>query len=239
VSWSTLEVRWFFPGPLAESGAGVEAWFRSRARCDGGDGPLPVAWDPAPPAWREDRYLLVPDQDDMGIKWREGRLEIKGREAALGPTPFAPGIEGVCERWLKWSYAGEAIERRFTDVFHGRGADAVVTVEKRRLQRHLHLKRSGAVVEVDRADPRRRGVDVELAQIRVLGASGSGSSLHWSLGFEAFPSDKVGARFAEIVPGFLDGCPALPLNADRSMPYPRWLRTFDHSPSTDPEDAGR
>ena len=138
--WSTLEVRWFFPGPLAETGAGVKSWFRSRPRYDRPDEPAPIAWDPAPPAWRQDRYLLIPDQDDMGIKWREGRLEIKAREAALDFTRFAPAIEGVCERWLKWSYAGEAVERRFSDVFHGRGAHGVVTVEKRRLQRHLRLR---------------------------------------------------------------------------------------------------
>ena len=83
------------------------------------------------------------------------------------------------------------------------------------------------MIEVGRADPRQRGVNVELAQIRLPGAPGSRSALHWSLGFEAFPSDLVGARFAEIVAGFLENCPALPLSADRSMSYPRWLRDFD------------
>jgi hypothetical protein len=206
----------------------VEGWFRSRPRFDGRDAPPSIAWDPAPPAWRQDRYLLVPGHDDMGIKWREGRLEIKGREATLGPTEFAPAIDGVCERWLKWSYAGAAIERRFLRLFQGGAGDGVVLVEKRRLQRHLRVKRSGAVVEVDRAGARRRGVDIELAQIRLPGAPGPG--LHWSLGFEAFPSDQMAARFAEIVAGFLEGCAALPLRADRSMSYPRWLRDFDRAP---------
>jgi hypothetical protein len=206
------------------TGREVAAWFAAGAHASRGQS---VPWDPAPPAWREDRYLLVPDQDDMGIKWREGRLEIKGREAALGPTPFAPGIEGVCERWLKWSYAGEAVERRFSDLFHARVAHAVVTVEKRRLQRHLQLKRSGAVVEVGGAGPRERGVNVELAQIRPPGSQGSRAGLHWSLGFEALPSDEVSPSFAKIVAGFLEGCPALPLGADHSMSYPRWLRALD------------
>jgi hypothetical protein len=230
VPWSTLEARWFFAGPLAQSEAGVEAWFHSRPRYGGSERPASIAWDPAPPAWRQDRYLLVPDQDDMGIKWREGRLEIKGREAALGPTEFAPAIEGVCERWIKWSYAGAAIERRFSELFRGGAAAGVVLVEKRRLQRHLRLKRSGTLVEVGRADPRRRGVAVELAQIRLHGAPGSRSGLHWSLGFEAFPGEEVAACFAEIVAGFLEGCPALPLSADRSMSYPRWLCAFDRPP---------
>jgi hypothetical protein len=223
VPWSTLEVRWFLPGPLAEGGSGLEAWFRTRANHEGGE-PAPLAWVPAPPAWRQDRYLVVPGHDDRGIKWRGGWFEIKGREAALGPQAFAPDIEGWCERWLKWSYAGEPIERRFGKLFLDHPASGVVTVEKRRLQRHLRLD-PGAVVEVGPDDPRERGINVELAQIRIAGSPGE---LHWSLAFEAFPGDaETSGRFAPVVGRFLEGCPARPLGADRSMSYPRWLCDFD------------
>lgn len=222
----TLEVRWFLAGPPAQGGSAVEAWFRNRPRCGGSDQLAPIAWEPAPPAWRQDHYLLVPGHDDIGIKWREGRLEIKGREAALGHRVFAPAIEGMCERWVKWSYAGEAIERRFRRLFRARAEHGVVTVEKRRLQRHLRLEPCGAVVEIGPDDPRDRGVDVELAQVRIAG-SGSPFRLHCSLAFEAFPSDQICQAFVQVVARFLEGCPALPLTADRSMSYPRWLLAFD------------
>jgi hypothetical protein len=224
---STLEARWFFPGPLEETGQGVEAWFRARAI---GGGPAPLAWDPAPPAWRPDRYLLVPGQDDMGIKWREGRLEIKGREAALGAVAFAPGIDGLCERWLKWSYAGAAIERRCFGLFHGVAAPGIALVEKRRLQRLFALDAAGGATEVGSGEPRARGVNVELAQIRVPGAP---DAAHWSLAFEAFPGDpQMSEPFTAVVAGFLQGCPALPLAAERSMAYPRWLLELGPPAST-------
>jgi hypothetical protein len=226
VPWSTLEVRWFCPGPLAEQGSVLEEWFRSRSKHDSGSAPASMAWAPAPPAWRQDRYLVVPGHDDMGIKWREGRLEIKAREGALGDRVFAPGIEGRCERWLKWSYAGAAIERRFGGLFRDRAAHGVITVEKQRLQRHLRLDPSGVVVEVGPGDQRERGIDVELAQVHVAGTS---RALHWSLAFEAFPSDAPSERFVQVVGCFLEGCPALPLSAERSMSYPRWLLDFDQS----------
>jgi hypothetical protein len=223
---STLEMRWFFPGPLEESGSGMEVWFRTRPRYGSSRPPAPIGWDPAPPAWRQDRYLLVPGNDDMGIKWREGRLEIKGRTSALGPQVLASGIEGMGERWLKWSYEGDAIEQRFRDLFGNDLAQEVVTVEKRRLQRHLSLDPGGAVDEVRPHDPRQQGVNIELAEIR---APGPPSHLHWSLAFEASPSDQVCASFPQIVAGFLAGCPALPLSVDRSMSYPGWLLAFDRS----------
>lgn len=224
--WSTLEVRWFLAGPLAESGSAMEAWFRSRRRYGAGDRPVPIGWQPAPPAWRHDRYLLVPGQDEIGFKWREGRLEIKGRKAPLGHRAFAPGVEGVCEHWVKWSYAGAAIERRFCGLFQDGVAPGVVTVEKRLLQRHLRLDCSGAV-EVAADDPRERGIDVELAHIRVAGPPGSRSGLHWSLAFEAFPSEQVAEELVPVVARFLEDCPALPLSAERSMSYPHWLQAFD------------
>jgi hypothetical protein len=223
VPWSTLEVRWFCPGPFAENESALEAWFRSRPTYESGGKPARLAWAPAPPAWRRDRYLVVPGHDDMGIKWREGRLEIKGREVALGHQAFAPAIEGRCERWLKWSYAGEAIERRFGSPFHDCAANGIVTVEKRRLQRHLRLDPSGAVLEVGPGDERERGIDVELAQVRIAETPGEP---HWTLAFEAFPSDCPSERFGQVVRSFLEGCPARPLSAERSMSYPHWLREF-------------
>jgi hypothetical protein len=226
---TTLEVRWFVPGSVAEH-AGIESWFRTRPIADGSGGPAAIDWDPAPPAWRQDRYLVVPGHDDMGIKWRDGRLEIKGREAALGHTAFAPGTEGMCERWLKWSYAGAAIEQRFLGLFQGGAAEGVVLVEKRRLQRHLRLDPALGPVEVGSGARRERGVNLELAQIRM---PGSRIESHWSLAFEAFPGDlQMPEPFAQIVAGFLDGCPVLPLSAERSMAYPRWLRDLDRPAAT-------
>ena len=221
---STLEVRWFLDGALADTGRDLEGWFRARPR-PGGGRPPSLAWEPAPPAWRQDRYVLVPGQDDMGIKWREGALQIKGREAALGYVAFAPGIAGLCERWVKWSYAGEAIERRFRALFHGAAEPGIVVVEKRRLQRLLALDAAGEATEVGSGEPRPRGVNVELAQIRLAGAPAKG---FWSLAFEAFPADaSMAAPFSRIVARFAEGCPARPLAAERSMAYPRWLLELD------------
>jgi hypothetical protein len=134
---------------------------------------------------------------------------------------LAPGIEGVCERWVKWSYAGASIERRFLELFRGGAAQGIVLVEKRRLQRCIRLDPGLGPIEVGRDAPRQRGINIELAQIR---AGGSPHEAHWSLAFEAFPGDpQMPEPFTAIVARFLAGCPALPLAAERSMAYPRWL----------------
>ena len=73
----------------------------------------------------------------MGIKEREGRFEIKGRSAELGAHALAPGIEGVAERWCKWSY--EAAADRGPAVCQGPGT---IVVAKAREQRHFLLRQA-------------------------------------------------------------------------------------------------
>jgi hypothetical protein len=60
----------------------------------------------APPP-RTDRYLVLRGRDDLGIKLREGRLEIKGRTAELGSRRFGRHAVGEVETWCKWSLAPE------------------------------------------------------------------------------------------------------------------------------------
>jgi hypothetical protein len=172
----------------------------------------------------------------MGIKWREGRLEIKGRVADLGCLRLAPGIEGRCERWLKWSYAGNALERGVPLPFR-KGAAGIVTVEKRRMKRCLRFDPGRDPVEVGPDEPRLRGIDVELARIRLERPA---ARTHWSLAFEAFPdAPDVAVALTAVVPAFLDRCPALPLAAADSMSYPQWLSATAESPSADDRRQGR
>ena len=188
----TCEMRWILDGALP---AEVERWFHPAA--------------PAAPAWREDRYLLLPGAADMGIKEREGRLEIKGRLAEFGSHAIAAGIEGNAERWCKWSYAAAARLRGL------QGGDAVV-VAKRRAQRHFLLAPGGGAQEAQR-DLGRRGFSLEITRIRL------GAGDHWSLGVEAAPDDAtllddLLRALAVVLQGF-----PLPLPLARSRSYPMWL----------------
>ena len=200
----TCEMRWILDGALP---AEVERWFHR----DGA---------PAAPAWREDRYLILPGAADMGIKERQGRLEIKGRLAELGSYALAPGIEGAAERWCKWSYDG-AVAARLRAL---QDQDAVV-VGKRRAQRHFLLTPGGAAEEAAQRDLARRGFSVELTEIRLAGHD------HWSLGIEAAPDDDalLGDLLAALA-GLVQGFPR-PLPRARSRSYPKWL--------SDPDGAAR
>jgi hypothetical protein len=197
---NTCEMRWFLDGELPRE---TERWFA--------DVPGPAA---APP-WREDRYLILPGVADMGIKQRESKLEIKGRIAVLGIHAVAAEIEGVAERWCKWSYdAASSIGERFRGWL--RGPEAIL-VGKGRAQRHFLLEPGGPAQPTAKRDLTQRGFSLELTRIRL--AAGD----HWSLGIEAAPDDAAMlADLLSVLRDALQGFP-LPLPPERSMAYPAWL----------------
>lgn len=85
---NSLELRWFISGELPSE---ISAWFVQ----DKLGGQL------QPSETREDVYLYTPECEYMGIKLRQGRLEVKWRQAELEILPFAR-IEGKLEKWSKW-----------------------------------------------------------------------------------------------------------------------------------------
>src|SRR2546422_3121611 len=75
---TTAEVRWFFEGQVPDE---IEQWFcRSN-----------LALKAAP---REDHYLLFPAVLGLGLKMREGRLEVKSLIKTLGVRSFTADVAG-------------------------------------------------------------------------------------------------------------------------------------------------
>lgn len=220
---ATLEVRWFCAGDLGRSGSGVAAWFANagRGRLPGAE---PVTWLEAthrPAQWREDRYLLIPGVEDMGLKLREGRLEIKGRAQALGDHTFTAGAGGRLERWIKWSLAGNP-GGIVVPWLRPEGREVVKVAKLRSLRRFALPGVDRDAVEVPPETTVSRGAHLELTRIRLAGAS---ADTHWTLGVEGFPpDDRLLPDLVRLLGDLLYDCP-VPLTLDKSMSYPQWLRS--------------
>jgi hypothetical protein len=207
--YATLEVRWFFDGSLAEAAPEVESRFGADRTQESEGNRRALSW---PATWRKDLYLILPGAEDMGVKLREGRLEIKGRVDTFGSERFADRVPGVTERWMKWSHA---IGTRPDDAM------SVVLVEKQRILRRVSLA-GGTLVEIPSGqstpDP---AVDFELTRIRF---AGSPTETHWSIAFEAFPcGPDLHGVFKRTVDDLLGEWPLEVLSAESSMSYPAWL----------------
>ncbi len=231
------EVRWFFPGPLARFPE-LRDWMESAA-------PFPKEGDVPPPRAVEreggepEVYVVVPGARDLGLKWREGQLQVKGRLSAHGIQRFAGRFYGAVEVWAKWSYAGNEVKKALGSWFAAASGDPWETVEitKSRILRKTRLDAWGRFVEVSPEAYPDRGLSVELTDLEAQGQR------FCSLAFEAWPDDSgMAASFTAAVDAWLSGLAGTGavLAEHQSMGYPEFLaRVWGVAPLRSREVATR
>ena len=182
---TSFEIRWFYPGKLP---AAISDWFEQ----DELGGKL------QPPEEREDVYLYSPGCEYLGIKLRQGRLEIKWRNAELDIVRLGEGVEGKLEKWGKWMCEDPSQESFKPEAVLGKSS--WVSVKKVRLQR---LYNSCAM---------------EITQLNVKGND------WWSLAFETFGAEASKLeQLRTIATQALESYNGSQLLAQDSYAYPTWL----------------
>jgi len=86
---TTAEIRWFYKGEIPKA---VKTWFENLNGFYSEENK------------RADLYLSIPSTGSVGIKFREGRFEIKQKKKGLGLLQFPPNISGIAEIWKKWGF---------------------------------------------------------------------------------------------------------------------------------------
>lgn len=198
----TAELRWFYRGTLPEE---ILQWFQQNQ----------LGEHLAPPEEREDLYLYSPRCEYMGIKLRQGRLEIKWRKTELGFVAFGDRVEGKAEKWGKW-----LCENPTAESFQP--ADVVgkswVSVKKVRSQRQYQVFPGESITAVPVTESINQGCTVELTQL------GINSNAWWSLAFEAFGEDDCLIDHLHAVASCVFKSYREPkLQARDSYAYPSWL----------------
>ena len=84
--FSTVEVRWFFNAGIPKE---IQYWFDQ------------VNSLPAAQPVRTDHYLQQEENTGLGVKLREGRIEIKQRLQEFGQASFGSNVVGTIEGWSK------------------------------------------------------------------------------------------------------------------------------------------
>jgi hypothetical protein len=202
LAFVSTEVRWFFEGPLPPR---VLAWFHT------------VEQKPQEQPSRVDYYLDLGAYDSLGIKLREGRIEIKQREILHGTIQLGAQSVGAMEQWRKWSWdLAYPVPGRAPGW---NSSPAWIGVEKKRWLFLYQTGREGDIAPAPDGEGIEQGCQVELSRIQVQGQAG------WSLSFEAFGGEAAGREALLLVAAqFLAGKPIdLPLSAANSYGYPKWL----------------
>jgi hypothetical protein len=210
------ETRWFFRGEVPKN---IASWFGA-----GESG----RFEPE----RTDHYLEIPSCRTLGVKVREGRLELKALVGTAGVRNFADTVTAFRDTWVKWSPGGGS-EQGLRELVNNPG-DRWIAVRKKRCLRRFALE-NGEVKEMPAAAIQVvPGCHAELTAVDLV-SSGEGlvpseavewsrADSWWSLSLESFgdPASTLGNldRAAEY---FFQDPPPMPLPDGCSLSYPAWL----------------
>ncbi|MGD2176491.1 MAG: hypothetical protein PVG71_01580 [Anaerolineae bacterium] len=199
--YPTVEVRWFYPGQVP---AKVEAWFQQGAgRVE------------RPPC-REDHYLRLTDPQALGIKLREGRIEVKKRVREHGVVRFHKRVTGIVEHWRKWGFQLAEAHRALSSI--AVPTTSWIRVSKERMLRTYRLTVDKCVVPVSASELPRQGCELELSRVHVAGQD------WWTLAFEAFGDESVLQEQFVLVTQHVFAAEESPsLSAPESRGYADWL----------------
>jgi len=199
--YPTTEVRWFQAGEIPPSAL---EWFRN----------LPGAVQNQIP--RIDYYLPLSFTGDLGVKIREGRLEIKILREQLGAVRLHKRVAGHWQSWQKWSFNVEGANDTLGQSGHS--YSDWLPVQKSRCLRRYRLDESGRVIPI-RADVISPGsCGLELTTIQSQGL------FWWSLALETYGIAKENrSSLALIAAQLFDiGKPPSLVEVD-SISYPGWM----------------
>jgi hypothetical protein len=202
-------VRWFGEGGIPQL---VRNWFD---QCQGEISSHQV---------RTDFYFGDPGSEHLGIKIREGRLEIKQLTYRYGPVQLHRQVKGLVDQWRKFGFmlGPNKSDSDFTNL-----PDPVwVPVQKERQLRCYQVAPNGLLTlaalatgtETKIAPNEVRRCDVELTSILV------DNRRWWSLALEA--SGQKNSTYEDLLFVFrrlASSSAPLPLTAKNSFSYPGWL----------------
>ena len=202
---TTAEIRWFQPGELPMA---VLHWFQQDR--------LGRQLEPA--AAREDVYLCLDRTNtQLGIKLRQGRLEIKWRQAELGFWQFGNQVEGKAEIWGKWLC--EDPNSKYFQPAAVVAKNSWVSVHKVRSQRLYQVVPGASAIAVPSTTQLAQGCSLEITQLNIR------ENAWWSLAFEAVGDEHLLKDHLQSVASWVFGTSSndLKLLAQDSYAYPSWL----------------
>ncbi|MGD2027287.1 MAG: hypothetical protein PVI99_05670 [Anaerolineales bacterium] len=192
----THETRWFFSGRIPPD---AQAWFTSLGKPE-----------PQPP--RTDRYLRGVSTS-LGVKMREGRLEVKQRQVEYGFHPFSPAVSGRVESWTKWSF----------DTANGESAPPPdpanwLPVTKERQVLYFSQTGEGGIAPSTPEEIPEQGGGLEVTQVFTM------DEPWWTIGVEVTgdPENQFDI-LANLLHYVFQQAPPPPMEAQFSYSYPHWL----------------
>ena len=197
----TAEVRWFWRGEPPDA---ARAWLDQRTGAT------------VSRATRTDHYLEIATTDALGIKLREGQIELKQRMDGPVRRELADGVRGLTERWMKWSFE---ITTEYQTLGRLIASDAWVGIKKTRWLKAYRVSPLGDVQPTEQSEGQ-----ICTMEITEVSTPASPGNPWWTLGLEA--SGEIGQLtplLLQVAAELLRPTFPAPLEEVYSYAHPHWL----------------
>lgn len=150
----------------------------------------------------------------MGIKVREGRLEVKRQYGKVVVKRFHPRVEGQLEGWRKWGLDLNLVDQP-ADSLAAR--NWLPVTKSRSLCTFQFLNGRWRPVSLSIAQVH-SGCEMELTKLRIRGQS------WWTIAFEAFGLEQdLQAALLSVTGQIFRAYNPPELTTKNSFSYPKWL----------------
>jgi len=163
---------------------------------------------------RTDHYLLVLGCDNIGIKIRNSRLEIKRRRDVQPYCISKLNISGNIEWWERWEWNDKTTCNDIEQLVFKDDKNPWIRVDKKRWQKKFNIRDNDLIPIPSRV--LYSDLAMEITELKV------NRKLWWTIGFDSF-TDHNHSFFDKLI----ETCLALHIEVDLkkewSFGYPRWL----------------
>ena len=208
----TAEVRWFWQGEVPNAAL---TWLTAQP----GDAPSKDT--------RTDHYLLVNATDTLGVKLREGNIELKQRMEPPRIESLADRAQGLVELWTKWSFdlaRERSVLHQLTD------SPTWIGIKKTRWLKAYRVTDQGNVEPLPKDEDPTQLCTVEITRVTALPETQRDP--WWTLGLEASGNEtRLIQTLIRTAAGLLDASFPAAMTTENSHSYPQWLR-LPHSTET-------
>ena len=196
------EIRWFYNHTFDE----ILDWWNGKNLPSNDEGD------------RSDYYVFIPNVDYVGIKNREGRLEVKWRIPNSQKKFETSKLEGLIEEWVKWSWSDSKpqVNDELFNFLSEYPKGPMIKILKRRRSRKFNLISNAEFEPVKWVALTESGLSMELTEIT------NGGSKWWSVGFETLGNKITQELFQTKIKEMSNKIP-VKLKLENSFGYPKWI----------------
>ena len=195
----SIEIRWFYRGHVPNRLH--ELFSNSNLQTE--------------PESRTDYYLLIGNCDNLGIKLRNSRLEIKWLKKREHFDLPEKNIEGKQERWIRWEWNDTNSFNEVLRFIQVNKDNPWVKIDKKRVQKKFSII-DNSLVEIS-GENIHFDFSIELTQLKVY------EHPWWSFGIDTFQNKNIVHFFIQLFEQYSDEEFRKNLKSTSSYGYPEWI----------------